>query len=127
MIRIVQEEELKIASGLSRYVFDYCLRNRMEFPQTIDFVEQYIAEENLRKLCQEGKLIIWGVYEGEQLVAVSGLQSDGMITMLYVLPQCQNRGYGSKLLIVMREYAKDVLGFSKVSVNANPAWTSFFF
>lgn len=127
IIRIVQEEELKIASGLSRYVFDTCLKNRMEFPQTIDFVERYIAEENLRGLSQEGKLILWGVYEGEQLVAVSALQSDGMITMLYVLPQCQNRGYGSALLIAMREYAKNALGFSKVTVNANPAWTSFFF
>lgn len=126
-IRILQETELKIASGLSRYVFDYCLRNRMEYPQTIAFVEEYIAEASLRKLCAEGKLILWGVFEGEQMVAVSGMQSDGMITLLYVLPQCQNRGYGSKLLKIMREYAKDVCNFSKISVNANPAWTSFFF
>lgn len=126
-IRILQETELKIASGLSRYVFDYCLRNRMEYPQTIAFVEEYIMEANLRKLCEEGKLILWGVFEGEQMVAVSGMQSDGMITLLYVLPQCQNRGYGSKLLKTMREYAKDACHFSKVTVNANPAWTSFFF
>lgn len=126
-VRIVQKEELKIASGLSRYVFDYCLRNRMEYPQTIAFVEEYIAEANLRKLYEEGKLMLWGVYEGEQMVAVSGMQSDGMITLLYVLPQCQNRGYGSKLLKIMREYAKDACNFSKVTVNANPAWTSFYF
>ena len=126
-IRILREEELKTASGLSRYVFDYCLRNRMEYPQTIAFVEEYIAEENLRKLTSEKKLFLWGVYEGEQMVAVSGIQSDGMITLLYVLPQCQNRGYGSGLLKAMGEYAKDVCGFQKVLVNANPAWTSFFF
>lgn len=126
-VRIVREEELKIASGLSRYVFDYCLRNRMEYSQTIAFVEEYISEENLRKLCEDGKLILWGIYEGEQMVAVSGMQSDGMITLLYVLPQCQNKGYGSKLLKTMREYAKDNCNFSKVTVNANPAWTSFFF
>ena len=126
-IRILQNEEIKIASGLSRYVFDACLRNRMEYPQTIAFVEEYIVEENLRKLCEESKLLLWGAFEGEQMVAVSGMQSDGMITMLYVLPQCQNRGYGSKLLKIMREYGKEFCHFDKVTLNANPAWTSFFF
>lgn len=126
-VRILQEDELKIASGLSRYVFDFCLRNRMEYPQTIAFVESYIDEENLRTLRDEEKLILWGGFEGTQLVAVSGIQSDGMITMLYVLPQWQNKGYGSRLLKAMINYAKEVWGFQKVIVNANPAWTSFFF
>lgn len=126
-LRILQSEDVKIASGLSRYVFDTCLRNRMEYPQTIAFVEEYIAVENLMKLQEEGKLLLWGAFEGEQIVAVSGMQSDAMITMLYVLPQCQNRGYGSRMLKAMIEYAKEVCGISKVYVNANPAWTSFFF
>ena len=55
-IRILQKEEIKTASGLSRYVFDTCLRNRMEYPQTIAFVEEYIAEENINTLNEEGKL-----------------------------------------------------------------------
>ena len=126
-IRILQEEELKIASGLSRYVFDTCLRNRMEYPQTIAYVEEYITEESLKNRHEACELIVWGAFEGEQLVGVAGMQRDGFITMLYVLPQCQNRGCGSKLLKVMRTYAKDVCGFSKVTVNANPAWTSMYF
>ena len=126
-IRILQSEEIKIASGLSRYVFDTCLRNRMEYPQTIAFVEQYIVDENLMKMHEDGKLVLWGIFEGVQLVAVSGMQSDGLITLLYVLPQCQNRGYGSQLLKVMCSYAKEICGFSKVTLNANPAWTSFYF
>ena len=126
-IRILQEEEIKIASGLSRYVFDSCLRNRMEYPQTIVFVEEYIAEENLLKMKAEGKLVLWGAFEEEQMIAVAGLQSDGMITLLYVLPQCQNKGCGSRLLEIMKTYAKGACGFQKISVNANPAWTSFYF
>lgn len=126
-IRILQNEEIKTASGLSRYVFDTCLRNRMEYPQTIAFVEEYLAEDTLRQRKEEGKLLLWGMYEGAQMVAVCGMQSDGMITMLYVLPQCQNRGYGSKMLKMMREYAKNVCNFEKVMLNANPAWTSFYF
>ena len=126
-IRILQEEEIKSASGLSRYVFDICLRNRMEYPQTIAFVEEYITDASLRSLHEACELILWGAFDGEQLVAVSGMQRNGLITMLYVLPQYQNRGYGCQMLTVMRNYAKDVCGFSKVNVNANPAWTAFFF
>ena len=44
-IRILQDEEIKVASGLSRYVFDNCLRYRMEYPQTISFVEDYIKRK----------------------------------------------------------------------------------
>ena len=126
-LRILQKEELDAVSGLSRYVFDYCLRNRMEYPQTIAYVEEYIAAPNLKHLYEDGKLMVWGIYESEQLVAVAGMQTDGMITMLYVLPQCQNRGYGSRLLKTMREHAKAEWGFDKVVLNANPAWTSGYF
>jgi len=127
VVRILQDTEIKIASGLSRYVFDYCLRNRMNYPQTIAFVEEYIAEDNLTKLYHACDLILWGAFEGEELVGVSGLQRDGLITMLYVLPQHHNKGYGSRLLKEMREYVKTVCDFSRITVNANPAWTSGYF
>lgn len=126
-IKLLQEEELKIAAGLSRYVFDYCLRNRMEFQQTVAFVEEYITEENLVKLYLENKLVLWGVFEENQMVAVAGLQSEGMITMLYVLPAYQNKGYGSHLLKTVREYAKHTLNLERVTLNATPAWTSAYF
>lgn len=126
-IRILKEEELVNAAGLSRYVFDNCLRNRMEFPQTTAYVESYVSYDNLKNMQKEGKLTLWGAFEQEQLVAVSGLQSDGMITMVYVLPQISGRGIGSELLLTMREYAWNVYGLKKVSLNAVPAWTSFYF
>ena len=94
-IHVLQEEELKAAAGLSRYVFDHALRDRMEFEQTIAFVEEYLKEENLRSLYQQATLQLWGAFEEEMLVGVGGLQSDGMITMLYVLPQFSNKGIGS--------------------------------
>ena len=126
-IRILQEIEIPNAAGLSRYVFDTCLRKRMEFEQTIGFVEEYLLPEHLMEMAREEKLTLWGVFEGEQLVGVSGLQPDGMITMLYVLPQCANRGYGSALLGIMREYAKNTYGLQQVIANATPAWTSSYF
>ena len=126
-IRILREGELTQAAGLSRYVFDTCLRNRMDFTQSIPYIEEYISEANIHKLCLENKLMVWGVFEGEQLVGVGGMQTDGMITMLYVLPQCAGRTYGSNLLQVMRGYAKDELHLSRTIVNATPAWTSVYF
>ena len=47
--------------------------------------------------------------------------------MLYVLPAYQNKGYGTKLLNVVREYAKHTLGMERVTLNATPAWTSTYF
>lgn len=126
-IRVLREEELMQASGLSRYVFDTCLRNRMEFTQTIPFVENYISETNLLEMVRDEKLVVWGAYEQEQLVGVSGIQSDGMITLLYVLPQYTRRGCGMQLLTTMRVYAQTVLHLDKVIVNATPAWTSGYF
>ena len=126
-IRFLKEEEIKHAGELSRFVFDTCLRPRMEFPQTITFVEEYLAEDNLRAMTSEGKLYLWGVFFNAKLVAVGGMQSDGLITMLYVIPQCFKRKCGATLLETMRIYAIDVLGLPQVSVNATPAWTSYYF
>ena len=126
-VRLLQDEELANAAGLSRFVFDNCLRMRMDFPQTITFVEEYLKEHHLREMKNEGKLLLWGVFENGQMVGVSGMQSDGLITMLYVLPQCFKRGYGSKLLQEMRIYAKDTMKLEKVTVNATPAFTSYYF
>lgn len=126
-IRILRIEELGIAAGLSRFVFDTCLRNRMEFIQTISFIEDYLQQNHLQNLYEENKLIVWGAFEQEQMVGVCGLQSDGMITMLYVLPQFANKGIGSSLLNTMRVYARDIYGLEKVLLNATPSWTAFYF
>lgn len=126
-IRFLNEDEIANGAGLSRFVFDNCLRPRMEFPQTISFVEEYLTEENLKRQKAEGKLLLWGAFENGQLLGVGGMQIDGLITMLYVLPQCFKRRYGTTLLEAMRIYARDVLGLAQVSVNANPSWTSYYF
>ncbi len=126
-IRFLNEEEIANASGLSRFVFDNCLRPRMEFAQTIAFVEDYLNENNLKNMRAEGKLFLWGSFENGQLIGVGGMQSDGLITMLYVIPQCFKRKHGMNLLETMRIYAQEVLGLAQVSVNATPAWTSYYF
>jgi len=126
-IRKLRNEELQNAAGLSRFVFDNCLRNRMEYPQTIAFIEEYLQESNLAQMMSAQKLVLFGAFEQTQLVGVGGLQSDSMITMLYVLPQFWNRGIGGRLLDEMRSYAKTQYGMEKVLLNATPAWTAGYF
>jgi len=125
--RILQEQELANAAGLARYVFDTYLRECMEFPQTTSFVEEYLKVEHLLEMVREQKLTVWGGFENDQMIGVSGLQSDGMITMLYVLPQFSRRGCGGNLLNAMRIYAKKEYGIDRVSLNATPAWTAKYF
>ena len=126
-IRMLNDEQMKHAAELSKFVFDTCLRPRMEFPQTISFVEGYLAEENLRAMKTEGKLFLWGVFSDEKMIGVGGMQNDGLITMLYVIPQYIKRKCGTSLLETMRIYAKEELDLPQVSVNATPAWTSYYF
>lgn len=116
-------QALKIATG----VFDYCLRNSMQFPQNIASFEQYANAENVRQLMEQGRLTLWGAFEVGHMVAMSGMQSEGHITMLYVLPVYQRHEYGKELLLTMRKYAKSRYDLPNVTVTAMPAWTAAYF
>lgn len=126
-IRILKEDELAYASGLSRFVFDDCLRNRMDFAQTIPFVENYISDQNLKTMVREGRLTVFGAIEEGRLIGIGGVQSDGLLTLLYVLPQYAQKGCGKKLIETIKTYAQKELNLSQISVNATPAWTASYF
>jgi len=127
-IKILQTEEVPKAVQLARGVFEYCLRNTINEAQLIESFYTYVREENIRQLMETQKLTIWAAYdEQNNMVAVSGMQSEGHITLLYVMPYYQRRGYGKKLLLTMREYAREKLELAQVTVNAMPAWTADYF
>ena len=127
-IKILQTEEVPKAVQLARGVFEYCLGNTINEAQLIESFYTYVREENIRQLMEEQKLTLWAAYdEQNNMVAVSGMQSEGHITLLYVLPYYQRRGYGKKLLLAMREYARGTLELAQVTVNAMPAWTASYF
>ena len=127
-IKILQTEEVPKAVQLARGVFEYCLRNTINEAQLIESFYTYVREENIRQLMETQKLTIWAAYdEQNNMVAVSGMQSEGHITLLYVMPYYQRRGYGKKLLLTMREYAREKLELAQVTVNAMPAWTASYF
>lgn len=125
--RILKESEIEVAAKQSRYVFDTCLRQRVNNEQTLSFVEDYLLPYQLKEKVQSGQLILWGAWNRNGLCAVSGMQRDGLITMLYVMPYMQNHKIGKELLTLMRSYAKNEWGYKRVSVNALPSDTSPYF
>lgn len=127
IIRILTMEELPKAVSLANGVFDYCLKNSIPDRQTVDYFFDYANVEKISRLVQEKQLVVWGGFEQDNLVAMSGMQREGHITMLYVLPMFQRRDWGKELLLEMRSYAKKELHLDYVTVNAVPAPTAGYF
>ena len=126
--RILTMEQIPEALSIARGVFDCCLRAQISDLEMVHIFLQYTEEQNIKKMVEEQKLTLWAAYdEQNNMVAVSGMQSEGHITLLYVLPYFQRRGYGKKLLLTMREYARGTLELAQVTVNAMPAWTASYF
>lgn len=126
-IKILTIEEMPQAVALANGVFHYCYGNQIKDQQTLDFFSSYVNQENIGQMMQQGRLVLWGGYEQDQLVAMSGMQREGHITMLYVLPLFQKREWGRELLLEMRSFALTELHLEQVSVNAMPAWTAGYF
>lgn len=126
-VRLLTEPELPAASYLAVYTFDCCLRRTIGQPELIDGFLRYASVENLTQMVRSGSLRLWGVWQDGQLCAVSGMQTEGHITMLYVHPYYQRRGFGRRLLTEMRTYAAEAHGLSKVTVSAMPSWTCSYF
>jgi GNAT superfamily N-acetyltransferase len=126
-VRVLTEMEIYQAAELAVSVYNYCLRQSV-FPQNLtDTFLQYAEAGHLMRMLQEGKLKLWGIWNGGQLCAMSAMQTEGHITMLYVHPAFQRRGFGRRLLLEMRKYAAESGNLPTVTVNAMPAWTAGYF
>ena len=53
-IKILTDEQLPEAIGLARGVFDYCLRNTIPNPKMVQAFEQYIHQDYLKHMINEG-------------------------------------------------------------------------
>ncbi len=126
-IRMLQIEEIPQAVELAQGVFGFDLRQTITDPQMIRFFEEYTTLENLTSMVSGKKLYMWGVFEGPQLCAMSAMQPEGHITMLYVYPYFRKKRYARQLLDTMRRFAKQTLGLERVTACALPAWTASFF
>ena len=126
-IRILQENEIPQAAKITQGVFDFCLSGSITDQSLVDGFLEYSKEVHIRRMAAEEKVILWGVFEQGQMAGMSAMQAEGHITMLYVLPAFQRRGYGKRLLETMRIYGRGSLGLEYVTVNAMPVYTAAYF
>jgi GNAT superfamily N-acetyltransferase len=126
-VRVLTETEIPQAAELAVGVYNYCLRQSV-FPQELNNIFlQYAEAGHLTQMARDGKITLWGAWDGGQLRAMSAMQTEGHITMLYVHPTYQRSGFGKRLLLAMRKYAEEYGNLQTVTVNAMPAWTAEYF
>jgi GNAT superfamily N-acetyltransferase len=126
-VRILTEMEIPQAADLAVGVYNYSLRQSVLPKELTDTFLQYAEAGHLTQMMQAGRVKLWGIWNGGQLCAMSAMQTEGHITMLYVHPAYQRRGFGRRLLLEMRKYAAECGKLQTVTVNAIPAWTASYF
>lgn len=126
-VRLLTQGEIPKAVEIARGVFKYCLQRSYTDERPVQNFLSYADAEKLGEMAENGQIFFWGAFENGQMLAMSAMQKEGHITMLYVLPLFQRRGCGKALLQEMRRYAGEKLGYEKVTVNAMPAWTADYF
>ena len=114
---------------LANFVFENSIRQGQQpnIQRVIGYFREYAREDAIREQVANGSLHMWGIKNGNYYVAVSAMNSQGHITMLYVHPQFVRRKYGKKLLREMRVFAANELGLNNVTVNVMPVWSASFF
>lgn len=127
MIRFLLENEIPQAVELAKEVFDLEVREYIQNKELENNFDNYVSESNISLQVKSEELKLWGYFEEDVLVAVSAMQMDGHITMLYVKKECSKKGYGLKLLNAMRNYAGNMIEITSVSVNAMPSWSYTYF
>ncbi|MCC8168686.1 MAG: GNAT family N-acetyltransferase [Clostridiales bacterium] len=126
-IRILQEHEIPMASSLAMTVYERCVAPYGIGQDMAQAFYEYNTPGLLVNRARSGQLVVWGSFQDNQLVAVSALQPEGHITMLYVLPQFAHRSIGTALIKEMAAFAKKNLNVDALTVNAMPVWSADFF
>lgn len=128
-VRLLVEQELQWAVDTANEVFELCVRAGAGVlaPEKISRHYSYASLENLRQGVQSGQLFVWGVFENGQMNAMSAMQDDAHITMLYVKTAYQRRGMGGMLLQAMSGYAATILQRSGITIDVMPVTAASYF
>ena len=87
-IKILTDEQLPEAIGLARGVFDYCLRNTIPNPKMVQAFEQYIHQDYLKHMINEGYLVMWGAYEQNTIAILQCCISIRCISAAELVRRC---------------------------------------
>lgn len=126
-IRLLYGNELQIAVYTAHETFERCIRPYVRSQREIDRYYHYVNVEYLWQEMSAGRLFLWGAFENGQMCAVSAMQSNGHITMLYVKPYCQRRKIGEQLVNHMCAYAANILHRERVTIQVTPVSMAAFF
>lgn len=131
------ETDVPYAVNLANITFDFCVRrpsfapnnvmNNMPDNRIIKFYEEYVNIPTLQRQVLENTLHMWGIKNGEYLVAMGAMNNFGHITMLYVHPNYMRRGLGKTLLKTMKGFALSALRIDRLTVNVMPVYAKDFF
>ena len=75
---------------------------------------------NIDQLCDSGELLMFGVFEQEELEGTISLQRRGHICNYYVRRSCQGKGAGRLLFDYAKRYCKEELHKTIMTVDAAP-------
>lgn len=126
-IRLLEENEIQRAVNVAHETYRTWLLPMVRTEEEVKQYNNYVNLESLWAQVHGGALFLWGLFEKEELCAVSAMKNNGHITMLYVRPVFQRKGYGTMLLNWMRGWAKKYLRLKKVTVNVTPAGQAGYF
>lgn len=126
-IRLLYENEVQMAVYTVQEIFEMCVRPYIRSPKEAEQFYGYVRPENLWQEMHEGRLIMWGAFDGGRMCAVAAMQSVGHITMLYVRPQYSRRRIGTRMLSYMCEYAANILHKERVTANVMPVVAAPYF
>lgn len=126
-IRLIYENEVQMAVYTAHEIFEMCVRPYTQSGKEAEQFYGYVRAENLWQEMHEGRLMIWGAFDGGRMCAVAAMQSVGHITMLYVRPQYTRRKIGTRMLNYMCEYAHGILHKERVTVNVMPIVAASYF
>lgn len=119
--RLLQANEIQMAVCTAHEVYERCVRPYVHSEQEAEQFYQYVCMGHLwQELCT-GRLVMWGAFDGVRMCAVSAMQMNGHITMLYVRPEYAGRKLGTNLLTYMCAYAEGILHKEKVTICVTPA------
>lgn len=121
VVKRITKEELKPALTLAHEVYKVAVEKKMDENMNFFFWD-YAREEKLAPLIENQELVMYGVYDREQLVGVGALQKSGNISMLYVHWNYVQKGVSKLLIQEMKRYCAEVLKLGVISANVFPIY-----
>lgn len=64
----------------------------------VESFRYFIRYENIKKMMDDGELVFWVAYEGNQIIGVVAMRELHHISLLFVDPRLQQRGIGKRLV-----------------------------